>query len=90
MKGNIMTREELLKRISIDPEICFGKPCIRGTRIWVSLIIDNLAAGIPEKEILAAYPSLTKEDIRAALAYAAELTHDRYVTLASPKAQNEI
>ena len=84
-----MTREELLKRVSIDPKICFGKPCIRGTRIWVSLIIDNLAASIPEKEILAAYPSLTKEDIRAALAYAAELTHDRYATLVS-QAQNEI
>ena len=76
-----MTKEELLKRVSIDPKICFGKPCIRGTRIWISLIIDNLAAGIPGKEILAAYPSLTKEDIRAALAYAAELTHDRYVTV---------
>ena len=78
-----MTKKELLKRISIDPKICFGKPCIRGTRIWVSLIIDNLAAGTPEEEILAAYPSLKKEDIRAALAYAAELTHDRYVPLIS-------
>lgn len=78
-----MTKEELLKRISIDPKVCFGKPCIRGTRIWVSLIVDNLAAGIPEEEILAAYPSLTREDIRAALSYAAELTHDRYVPLVS-------
>jgi len=78
-----MTKEELLKRISIDPKVCFGKPCIRGTRIWVSLIVDNLAAGISEEEILAAYLSLTKEDIRAALTYAAELTHDRYVPLVS-------
>ena len=78
-----MTKEELFKRISIDPKVCFGKPCIRGTRIWVSLIVDNLAAGISEEEILAAYPSLTKEDIRAALAYAAELTHDRYIPLTS-------
>jgi len=84
-----MTREELLKRISIDPKVCFGKPCIRGTRIWVSLIVDNLAAGIPEEEILKAYPSLTKEDIRAALAYAAELTHDRYVPLTT-QVQDEI
>jgi uncharacterized protein (DUF433 family) len=79
----MMTREELLKRISIDPKISFGKPCIRGTRIWVSLIVDNLAAGVSEEEILSAYPSLTKADIRAALAYAAELTHDRYIPLAS-------
>lgn len=64
-----MTREELLGRISIDPSVCFGKPCVRGTRIWVSLIVDNLAEGIPESEILAAYPQLTAEDIRAALAY---------------------
>jgi uncharacterized protein (DUF433 family) len=78
-----MTKEELFKRISIDPKVCFGKPCIRGTRIWVSLIVDNLAAGISEEEILAAYLSLTKEDIRAALTYAAELTHDRYVPLVS-------
>ena len=80
-----MNKEELLKRIVIDPRICFGKPCIRGTRIWVSLIIDNLAAGVSEKEILAAYPSLTKEDIRATLAYAAELTHDRYIALTSER-----
>jgi uncharacterized protein (DUF433 family) len=78
-----MTKEELFRRISIDPNVCFGKPCIRGTRIWVSLIVDNLAAGISEEQILAAYPSLTKEDIRAALTYAAELTHDRYVSLVS-------
>ena len=78
-----MNKNQLFKRISINPNICAGKPCIRGTRIWVSLIIDNIAAGIPDEEILAAYPSLTKEDIRAALAYAAELTHDRYVPLTS-------
>ncbi len=67
-----MTRDDLLQRISIDPNICFGKPCIRGTRIWVALIIKNLAAGVPEAEILEAYPSLTLDDIQAALAYAAE------------------
>lgn len=77
--GRELTREDLLKRITIDPGVCFGKPCIRGTRIWVSLIVDNLADGIPEQEILAAYPSLTRDDIRAALVYAAELTHDRYI-----------
>lgn len=67
-----MRREELLKRISVDPKVCFGKPCTRGTRIWVSLIVDNLAEGASEEEILAAYPSLCREDIRAAVAFAAE------------------
>jgi uncharacterized protein (DUF433 family) len=68
-------------RIVIDPRICHGKPCIRGTRIWVSLIIDNLAAGASEADILAAYPALTAEDIRAALAYAAEMTRERFVDI---------
>ena len=76
-----MDREELLKRIKIDPNVCFGKPCIRGTRIWVSLILDNLAAGIPEKEILEAYPQPKPEDIRAALAYAAETTRERVLPI---------
>jgi uncharacterized protein (DUF433 family) len=75
------TRQELLKRISIDPAVCFGKPCIRGTRIWVSLIVDNLAEGVPEKEILEAYPQLQPEDIRAALAYAAEMTRERVIPI---------
>jgi len=74
-----MKREELLQRISVDPRICFGKPCIRGTRIWVSLIVDNLAEGIPEEEILAAYPQLNREDIFAALAFAAEMTRERII-----------
>ncbi len=69
-------REELLQRISIDPQVCFGKPCIRGTRIWVSLIMDNLAEGVTETELLAAYPQLKSEDIRACLAYAAEMTRE--------------
>lgn len=73
---------ELLKRISVDPGVAFGKPCIRGTRIWVSLIIDNLASGVPESEILSAYPALEGDDIRAAMAYAAELARERYVALA--------
>jgi uncharacterized protein (DUF433 family) len=72
-------RGELLKRISIDPNVCFGKPCIRGTRIWVSLIVENLAEGATEDELLAAYPQLALEDIRAALAYAAEVTRERVI-----------
>lgn len=59
----------LLKRISIDPQICFGKPCIRGTRIWVSLILDFLANGTTMDEILEEYPQLKMEDIRATIAY---------------------
>ena len=77
-----MTRDDLLQRISIDPNICFGKPCIRGTRIWVSLIIENLAAGASEAEILDNYPSLTAEDIKAALTYAAEITRERVIPVA--------
>ena len=77
-----MRHEELLKRITIDPNVCFGKPCVRGTRIWVSLIIDNLADGVGEDEILAAYPQLKTEDIRAALSYAAEMTRERVIPMA--------
>jgi uncharacterized protein (DUF433 family) len=78
-----MRHENLLRRITIDPNVCFGKPCIRGTRIWVSLIIDNLAEGVGEDEILAAYPQLKTEDIRAALAYAAEMTRERVIPMAA-------
>ncbi|MBV8825137.1 MAG: DUF433 domain-containing protein [Bradyrhizobiaceae bacterium] len=60
----------LLDRISIDPRICFGKPRIKGTRIWVSLILDFLASGETKDQILAAYPQLQPDDIQAALAYA--------------------
>ena len=65
-----MTREEPAKHISVDPKVCFGKPVIRGTRIWVALVLDNLAEGVSEEELLRAYPQLTHDDIRAALAYA--------------------
>ena len=61
-----------LDRISIDPNVCFGKPCIRGTRIWVSLILDWLADGMTETEIIADYPQLVTDDIRAAIAYGAD------------------
>jgi uncharacterized protein (DUF433 family) len=77
-----LTRQELLERVVVDQDICFGKPCIRGTRIWISLIMDNLAAGVSEDEILAAYPTLNKNDIRAAITYAAELSRDRYAAVA--------
>ena len=63
-------RELLLGRIWIDPARCGGRPCIRGHRIWVSLVLDLLASGATPLEILAEYPGLEAEDIRACLAYA--------------------
>ena len=75
------TREELLNRISINPNICFGKPCIRGHRIWVSLILDLLAAGMTVEEIIDEYPGLTAEDIQACIAYGAEMARERYVDI---------
>ena len=74
-----MTHDQLLQRISIDPAICGGKPCIRGHRIWVSLIVDLLATGSTVDEILEQYPQLTVDDIRACLAYASEMTRERTV-----------
>jgi uncharacterized protein (DUF433 family) len=75
------TAPELLARISIDPQICFGKPCIRGHRIWVSLILDLLASGSTLHEILEEYPGLEEEDILACIAYGAEMTRDRVIEL---------
>ena len=80
-KLTMLDRRELLRRISVDPRICFGRPCIRGTRIWVSLIVDNLAEGVSEAELLEAYPQLAPEDVRAALAYAAEMTRERVIPI---------
>ncbi len=74
-----MDRVELLKRISIDPRVCFGKACIRGTRIWVSLILDQLAVGASIKEIQEEYPQLSREDILACMAYGAEMSRERFV-----------
>ena len=71
----------MLKRISIDPNICFGKPCVRGTRIWVSLLLDLLASGMTTEEILIEYPQLEQADIRAAIAYGAEMSRERYVEI---------
>ena len=68
-------------RITIDPNICHGKPCIKGTRIIVSVILDNLANGMKEEDILRSYLSLTSEDIQAAIAYAAELSHERLILI---------
>ena len=63
------------------PAVCFGKPCIHGTRICVSLIVDNLAARVSEDDIAAAYPQLTIEDVRAALCCAAEMTREHVIPI---------
>jgi len=75
-----MKREELLSRISIDPDICFGKPCIRGRRIWVSLVLDLLASGMKVEEIMREY-DLAEEDVMACIAYGAEMSRERYVDI---------
>jgi uncharacterized protein (DUF433 family) len=68
---------KLLERISIDPEVCGGKPCIKGTRLWVSLILDFLADGMTEAELQTEYPQLTHQDVMAALAFGAEMPRER-------------
>ena len=69
------------ERISSNIDICHGKPCIRGTRIMVSVILDNLADNVDEETILTNYPSLKRDDIKAAIGYAAELARERFVSL---------
>jgi uncharacterized protein (DUF433 family) len=76
-----MTREQLLARIWIDPNRCFGKPCIRGHRIWVSLILDMLASGTSVADVLAEYPQLEEADVLACIAYGSEMSRERYVPI---------
>lgn len=76
----------LLERISIDPNVCFGKPCIRGTRIWVSLLLDRMVDGDSSADLLADYPQLAAEDLRAALAYGAEMARERVLPVPLAKA----
>ena len=71
-------------RITTDPSVCHGKACIKGTRIKVSVILDNLAARVSQAEILQSYPTLTSEDIFAAISYAAELAREQIVLLPLP------
>ena len=79
MNGNKEKAMDWRERISSDPNVCHGKSCIRGTRIFVSVVLDNLAAGRSPTEIVADYPRLTSVDVHAAIAYAAELAHERQV-----------
>lgn len=76
-----MESTKLLARISIDPNVCFGQPCIRGHRIWVSLILDLLASGMTVEEILDEYPGIEREDVLACIAYGAEMSRERYVEI---------
>lgn len=71
-----MKDRELESRITLRPEVCGGRPCIRDTRIEIAIILDGLAEGLTEAEVIDHYPQLTVDDIRAALAYAAELSHE--------------
>ena len=69
--------------ITVDPNVCHGSACIKGTRIMVSVVLDNLAAGFSVEEILNSYPSLKRESILAAISYAAELARERIVPMPS-------
>ncbi|HME01341.1 MAG TPA: DUF433 domain-containing protein [Terriglobia bacterium] len=71
-----MTYEALLNRVSVDPNVCGGKPCIRGTRIYIAVILDGLAEGLTPEQIIDHYPQVTLDDIHAALAYGAELSRE--------------
>ena len=71
------------ERIAVDASVCHGRACVKGTRVMVSVVLDNLAAGLGHDEILKSYPTLRCEDIEAVLAYAAELARERHVSLSS-------
>lgn len=77
-----MAQDPLLDRIVVDPDVCFGKPTIRGTRIWVGLVLGLLADRMTIDEILADYPQLGEPDVRAALAYGARLSAGHFVDVA--------
>ena len=74
-------KNDWMEKISADPEICHGKACIKGTRVMVSVILDCLAEGLIEDEILLEYPSLKQGDIQVAIKYAASLTRENIVIL---------
>jgi uncharacterized protein (DUF433 family) len=69
------------ERITVDPAVCHGQACIKGTRVMVAVVLDNLAAGVQTDEILHSYPSVKAEDVQAAMAYAADLARERMVPL---------
>jgi uncharacterized protein (DUF433 family) len=77
-----MNQNDWRERISIKSSVCHGKPCIKGTRIWVSLILDFLATGSTVDELLREYHHLTAEDVQACIAYGAEASRERYISVA--------
>ncbi len=77
-----MRKRDHLSRISVDPKVCFGKPCIRGHRIWVSLVLDLLANGWTVKKVLEEYPGLEEADVLACIAYGAEMARGRFIEVA--------
>ncbi len=85
-----MSNNELLSRISIDPNISFGKPCIKGHRIWVALILDYLAGGATVEEVLEAYPSLEREDVLACIAYGAEMARGGWAEISLDRSKESI
>ena len=80
-----MTQKELLKRVTVDPKAAGGKPCIRNTRICISIILDALAEGLTAEQVIDHYPQLTLDDIHAALVYAAELSRESVWKVAAGK-----
>ena len=68
--------------VVVDPAVCHGQACIRGTRIMASVVLDNLAAGLDVEGLLKSYPSLTREGVQAAVGYAADLARERVVATA--------
>jgi uncharacterized protein (DUF433 family) len=77
-----VSSEALLDRIVIDPQVCFGKPVIRGTRIWVGLVLGLLADGATKADVLQEYPQLVADDVHACLAYGSMLATARFVDVA--------
>lgn len=76
-----MAAQDLLERITVDPAVCGGKPCVRGHRVWVSLVLGMLADGMTIEEILAEYPGLEAADVRACIAYGAKLSDGRFLDI---------
>jgi uncharacterized protein (DUF433 family) len=76
-----MSTEQLLQRITVDPEICHGKPCVRGLRYPVTMLLELLSSGMTVEEVLADYEDLEKDDLLAAMAYGARLTDAKRVAL---------
>ncbi len=67
--------------ITADSDVCHGNACIKGTRIMVSVVLDNLAAGLSIEDVLRSYPTLTRESVLAAISYAADLARERIISM---------